>query len=108
MRLPKSFAHKYFHFKKLPSATHESKVARFENPIVTVKYYTGRDCTEQDYVCTCVSFQSNRGTNMISVNALEEIGLHVRSKKQRKEVTKRMYRIEMNEANEYYHGSYSS
>ena len=61
---------KYLHLEKHAPGCPCSKVARFMNPIVTVKNYDG-------YQRVHVSFQSTSSTNITTVNCLNECKLFV-------------------------------
>jgi hypothetical protein len=74
-RLPKSVPRKYFNFIKAAPVNARSKVAQFERPIIAVKNVNHQDSDREsndkkDYVLCHVSFQSTRGTNISTVNAL--------------------------------------
>ena len=77
-RLPKSVPRKYFNFIKAAPVNARSKVAGFENPIVSVKHVKHQDSDtvndKKDYVLCHVSFQSTGGTNISMVNALSDLG----------------------------------
>ena len=106
-RLPDKCRKESFHFKKV-AVSWESKVARYEEPIVAAKYVMSAIPGEKPYVCTHVSFQSTGGANISTVNALRQVGLYVRPKSRGRGNQKRRYGIEMNEGRALYLGSYSA
>ncbi len=62
---------------------------------------------KKDYVLCHVSFQSTRGTNISTVNALLSVDLYVRDQSKGRGQQKRTWEIEMNEARETYLKNYS-
>jgi hypothetical protein len=79
--LPKSVPRKYFYFIKAAPVNARSKVAQFEQPIVAVKHVKNQDSDtvndKKDYILCHVSFQSTRGTNISTDNALLLVDLYV-------------------------------
>ncbi len=88
-----------------------SKVARFEQPIIAVKHVKHQDSDRKtdknDYVLCHVSFQSTRGTNISTVNALSLVDLYVQGCSKGRGQQKRTWGIKMNEAQETYLKNYS-
>ena len=97
--LPKTIKKKYLHGEKHVSGCKVSKVARFTNPIVAVKY-------ERGYQRVHVSFQSTNATNITSVNCFNEVNLFVEVRERGKGVRKRTWGIEMNDARRLYLSTY--
>ncbi len=88
-----------------------TRAARFEQPIVAVKYIQQEEGSEmKDYTLTHVlSFQqSTGGTNISSVNALSENVLYVREHKKGRGEQQRKWGIEMCNAQEMYLKNYSA
>jgi len=78
-------------------------MARFEQPIVAVKYvHHPAESEKESYCVVHVSFQSTGGTNIQSVNALPELQLYVRERTKGHGDSKRKWGIEMNKARELY------
>jgi hypothetical protein len=95
-RLPKSVPKECFNFIEAAPVNARSKIARFEQPIVTVKHVkqpkkkpsnksmtklSKKDDSEtmtdkEDYLCH-VSFESTGGTNVSTVNALLLVDLYM-------------------------------
>ncbi len=63
---------------------------------------------KKDYVICHVSFQSTRGTNVSTVNALLLVDLYVHDHSKGRGQQKRTWGIEMNEAREIYLKNYSA
>ena len=95
-RFPEGCRKDCFHHEKQVENNHRQKCARFENPIVAVKYSENISKNELDYVQVHVSFQSTGSTNISTVNALKEVSLYVRAKSCGRDNQKRHYAIEMN------------
>jgi hypothetical protein len=132
-RLPKVVPKMYFNFLKATPVNTRSTVARFEQPIITVKNViqtrkkasnddddvqgiralTKKDDEpvadeKKDNVICHVSFQSTGGTNIISVNALSLVELYVHEQHKGRGNQKRIWGIEMNEACETYLKTHSA
>jgi hypothetical protein len=111
-RLPKSLPRKYFNFIKAAPVNARSRVAQFEQPIIAVKHVKHQDSDRvtdrKDCVLCHVSFQSTRGTNISTVNALLLVDLYVRDCSKGRGQQKRTWGIEMNEAQETYLKNYSA
>ncbi len=101
-RLPKSVPRKYFNFIKAAPVNARSKVAGFEQPIIAVKHVQHQDSDrvtdKKDYIHCHVSFQSTRGTNISTVDALLSVDLYVHDCSKGRRQQKRTWGIEMNEA----------
>ena len=78
-RLPNDCPNCYFHYDKI-QVSPESKVARFQQPIVAAKFVAPSTSEEKSYVRAHCSFQSTGGTNISTVNAMLEVNLYVREK----------------------------
>ena len=102
-QLPLGTASRDFHYKKDVKVCYRSKVARFEQPIVAVKYvHHPAESEKESYCIVHVSFQSTGDTNIQSVNVLSELQLYVRERTKGRGDSKRKWGIEMNEAWELY------
>jgi hypothetical protein len=110
--LPKSVTRKYFNFIKAAPVNTRSKVAQFEQPIIAVKHVKHQDSdivtVKKDYVLCHLSFQSNGGTNISTVNALLLVDFYVCDCSKGRGQQKRTWGIEMNEAQETYLKNYSA
>lgn len=107
-RLPDGCKKESFHFEKAP-VSWESKVARYEQPIVAAKYVASSAPDEKPYVRSHCSFQSTGGANIATVNArMDKVSLYVRPKSHGRGDQKRCYGIEINEGRALYLGSYSA
>jgi hypothetical protein len=102
--LPKSVPRKYFNFIKAAPVNARSKVAQFEQPIIAVKHVKHQDSDrvtdKKDYVLCHVSFQSTGGSNISMVNTLLLVDLYVRDCSKGRGQQKRLWGIEINEAQE--------
>ena len=99
-RLPKECKVDSFHHAKAVPVDARSKMARYENPVVSVKHVTPE---KGDPFCVVhVSFQSTGSTNITAINALAEVQLYVREKERGRGTEKRVWAIEMNEARDLY------
>jgi hypothetical protein len=108
-RLPEGVPKSAFHYLKGIKVDNRTRVARFEQPIVAVKYVKQAEGSEmKDYTLTHVSFQSTGGTNISSVNALSENVLYVRERKKGRGEQQRKWGIEMCNARELYLKNYSA
>jgi hypothetical protein len=101
-RLPKSVPRKYFNFIKVASVNARSKVTQFEQPIIAVKLVKHQDSDrvtdKKDCILCHVSFQSTRGTNISTVNALSSVDLYVHDCSKGRGQQKQTWGIELNEA----------
>ena len=108
-RLPEGVPKSAFHYLKGIKVDNRTRVARFEQPNVAVKYVKQEEGSEmKDYTLTHVSFQSTGGTNISSVNALSENVLYVRERKKCRGEQQRKWGIEMCNARELYLKNYSA
>ena len=102
-RLPKPCDKKYFNHLANCKVDAKSRAARFDEPIVAVKYDTSG---ANPYVRAHVSFQSTGATNITTINAIDQCSLYVRTKERGRGQFKRTYGIEMNDARSLYLGGY--
>ena len=118
-RLPKSVPKQYFHHLKGIAVNLCTKVARFNEPIIAVKYVTQpktsvkhdtrqKTSDKHDYTLVHTSFQSTGGTNISTVNSIDFVDLYVRERKRGQAHTKRRRGIKMNQAQELYLKTYSA
>jgi hypothetical protein len=105
-RLPEGVPNSYFHYDKI-AVLPESKVARFQQPIVEAMYVAPTTSGENSYVRAHCSFQSTGGANISTVNSMREIQLYVKEKSCGRGEQKRKCGIEMNELRDVYTGAYS-
>ena len=97
---------KYLHHKK-KEVSARTRAARFEMPIVAVKEVKAKEGSNvHDYCVVVASFQSTRSTNITTVNALNKVGLYVEERTRGRGDQKRVWGIEMNEAQRYYLTNY--
>ena len=99
----------HLHYEKSVPVNAQSRLARFQNPIVATKHVsqpTGSN--KHDYTIVHMSGQSTGSMNIASVNSLDACELYVRPKNRGRGSQRLVWAIEMNQARELYLGSYHS
>ena len=104
-RLPNEVDTKYFHKEQTKPGDHKARVARFEQPITSVKV-TPEDDDSKAYEKVHISFQSTSSCNIQCVNSLNENALFTVQKSRGQGERKRTWVIEMNAARQLYLGTY--
>jgi hypothetical protein len=103
-RLPGGIPAKFLHKKKTDTSA-RTRAARYLNPVVAVKHVEATASTKK-YKCVHVSFQSTSSCNILTVNALNECQIFVRSRCRGRGKNQQHWGIEMNEGRVLYLHTY--